>query len=129
MATIRRFEDIEGWKIAREVTREIYRVTSDGAFAKDFGLCNQIRRASVSIMSNIAEGFERDGNKEFCNFLSIAKASAGEVRSQLYVALDQNYISKAEFEMIYERTNQAGRVVAGFINYRRDSEVRGLKCK
>src|SRR6187455_1015360 len=98
MATILRFEDIDGWKMARDLTNDIYRVTSDGQFGRDFGLCNQIRKASVSIMSNIAEGFERDGNKEFCNFLSIAKGSAGEVRSQLYVALDQNYITESQFD-------------------------------
>ena len=83
MATIKRFEDIEGWKMARELTKEIYRVSSSGNFSRDYGLCNQIRKASVSIMSNIAEGFERGGNKEFCNFLSIAKGSAAEVRAQL----------------------------------------------
>jgi four helix bundle protein len=129
VATITRFEDIQAWKIARELTKEIYRVSSEGAFAKDFGLCNQIRKASVSMMSNIAEGFERDGNKEFCNFLSIAKGSVGEVRSQLYVALDQNYLSQADFEMIYQKTNENGRVIAGFMNYLRDSDVRGLKFK
>ena len=88
MATIVRFEDLDAWKIARELTRDVYRVTSGEKFSRDFGLKDQIRKASVSIMSNVAEGFERDGNREFCNFLSIGKGSAGEVRSQLYVALD-----------------------------------------
>ena len=77
MATIVRFEDLEAWKIARELTREIYRVTSADKFSRDFGLGDQLRRASVSIMSNIAEGFERDGNKEFCIFLSIGKGVGG----------------------------------------------------
>ena len=104
MATIERFEDLEAWKIAREVTKEIYRVSKNDLFIRDFGLRDQICRASVSIMSNIAEGFERDGNKEFVNFLSIAKGSSGEVRSQLYVALDQNYISENEFNFIYGKT-------------------------
>ncbi len=83
MAAIKKFEDLEAWKIARELTKQIYRVSGNASFAKDFGLKNQICRASVSIMSNVAEGFERDGDKEFVNFLSIAKGSAGEVRSQL----------------------------------------------
>lgn len=129
MATILRFEDIDGWKMARELTRDVYSVTTNGNFAKDFGLCNQIRRAAVSVMSNIAEGFERDGNKEFCNFLSIAKGSAAEVRSQLYVALDQGYISENEFQTIYAKANENGRVIAGLMKYLRSSEVRGLKYK
>ncbi len=129
MATITRFEEIEAWKIARELTRDIYRITSSGAFAKDFGLCDQIRRAAVSIMSNIAEGFERDGNKEFCNFLSIAKASSGEVKSQLYIALDQNYISAEDFKAIYDRASENGRVTAGLINYLRQSDLKGIKFR
>jgi four helix bundle protein len=129
MPTIARFEDIEGWKKARELTRDIYRVTSAGEFARDFGLCNQIRRASVSIMSNIAEGFERDGNKEFGSFLSIAKGSAGEVRSQLYVALDQKYISEDEFEQIYSKADENARIIGGLMKYLRQSNIRGLKFK
>ena len=129
MATITRFEEIEAWKIARELTRDIYRITSSGAFAKDFGLCDQIRRAAVSIMSNIAEGFERDGNKEFCNFLSIAKASSGEVKSQLYIALDQNYISAEDFKAIYDRASENGRVTAGLINDLRQSDLKGIKFR
>lgn len=129
MATILRFEDIDGWKMARELTKDIYSISATGNFAKDFGLCNQIRRASVSVMSNIAEGFERDGNKEFCNFLSIAKGSVAEVRSQLYVALDQGYISENEFQAIYTKAAENGRVIAGLMKYLRSSEVRGLKYK
>jgi four helix bundle protein len=88
MAEIKRFEDIEGWKEARELVSAIYAVSSKGSFAKDSELRDQIRRAAVSVMSSIAEGFERGGDKEFSQFLSLAKASCGEVRSQLYVALD-----------------------------------------
>jgi four helix bundle protein len=97
---IRKFEDIEAWRVARCLTKEIYTITSRGEFSKDFGLREQIRRASVSIMSNIAEGFERDGNKEFKQFLSTAKGSAGEVKSQLYIALDVGFISDEEFNVL-----------------------------
>ena len=129
MATIHRFEDIEGWKIARELTKDVYTMTSTGMFSRDFGLRDQIRNASVSVMSNIAEGFERDGNKEFGNFLSIAKGSAGEVRSQLYVALDQGYISQEQFNTTYSKANDNGRVIAGLMKYLRTSDIRGLKFK
>lgn len=113
MALIERFEDIESWKKARIVVREVYRVSSIGEFARDYGLRDQIRRASVSIMSNIAEGFERDGNKEFINYLSIAKASCGEVRSQLYVVLDNGYISEADFRSIYVNLCEISRLING----------------
>ncbi|HET6271376.1 MAG TPA: four helix bundle protein [Bacteroidota bacterium] len=96
MASFRTFEEIEAWKKSRELVRAIYQATSLGAFSTDYGLRDQIRRASVSIMSNIAEGFEREGTREFVQFLSMAKASAGEVRSQLYVAPDQGYIGQMQ---------------------------------
>ena len=86
MATFKRVEDIEVWQRARVLTREIYRISNLGSFSKDFGLRDQIRRASVSIMSNIAEGFERSGSGEFAQFLSMAKGSSGEVRTQLYIS-------------------------------------------
>ena len=95
--TISRFEDIEAWKKAREVTRDIYDFTKEGAFAKDFALRDQIRRATISIMSNIAEGFERSGDREFIQFLSVAKGSCGETRAQLYAAFDQQYLTDDEF--------------------------------
>ena len=129
MAKIEKFEDLEAWKIARQVVKEIYRVSKNDLFACDFGLRDQICRAAVSVMSNIAEGFERDGNKEFINFLSIAKASSGEVRSQLFVALDQNYISEEDFKFIYAKTTENGRVIAGLINYLKQSEIKGNKFK
>lgn len=115
--------------MARELTKEIYRITSGGPFSCDFRLCNQIRDASGSIMSNITEGFDRDGNKEFCNFRSVAKASAGEVRSQLYIAMDQNYISVVEFERIYNMADETGKIIGGLMRYLRSSDVRGLKFK
>jgi four helix bundle protein len=129
MATILRFEDIDGWKRARELTKEIYRVSGNGEFARDFGLVNQIKRASVSIMSNVAEGFERSGNNEFRNFLSIAKGSAGEVRSQLYVALDQNYIFQSEFDSIYYMADETGKTIGAFMKYLRSSDIRVTKFK
>src|SRR5438445_8247510 len=101
MGKILRFEEIEAWKKARLLTRDIYQVTAKGDFARDFGLRDQIRRASVSAMSNIAEGFERDGNKEFIQFLSNAKGSTSEVRSQLYVALDAGFIDEKKFQELY----------------------------
>ena len=99
---VKYFEDLEVWILSRELTNKIYNVSSDGRFAKDFGLRDQIRRATVSIMSNIAEGYEGGGNKEFIQFLSIAKASCGEVRSQLYVATDQNYVGKKGCEQLID---------------------------
>src|SRR5215210_7381743 len=94
---IKRFEDVEGWKKARLLTRELYSVTMKGEFARDFALRDQIRRAAISVMSNIAEGFEREGNKEFRQFLSLAKGSASEIRSQLYIALDAGYLTQGDF--------------------------------
>jgi four helix bundle protein len=93
MSNIKSFEDLMAWQKARQLTKEIYNVCRNGEFQNDIGLRNQICRAAVSIMSNIAEGFERNSNRDFANFLSYAKGSAGEVRCQLFVALDQNYIS------------------------------------
>jgi four helix bundle protein len=104
MATIKRFEDIEAWKKACELTRDVYRHSKVGPFSKDFGLRDQMRRAAVSVMSNIAEGFERGGNKEFLQFLAIAKGSVGEVESQIYVALDQVYIDEDEFASLKRLT-------------------------
>jgi four helix bundle protein len=129
MATFKKFEDISAWQKSRELTREIYCVTGQGSFAKDFGLKDQIRRASVSIMSNIAEGFERSGTGEFTQFLATAKGSAGEVRSQLYVALDQGYITKATFEVLTGGATQISRMISGLMSYLRRSGVKGTKFK
>lgn len=93
MATIKHFEDIEAWQRARELTKLIYKVTRKRKFAQDYGLVNQIRRAAISVMSNIAEGFDRSGSREFIHFLTIAKGSVAELESQLYIALDNEYIN------------------------------------
>jgi len=129
MAKIERFEDLISWQKARELNRLIYQVSRNGTFAKDFGLRDQMRRASVSIMTNIAEGFERGGDKEFIQFLSNAKGSCGEVRCQLYAALDENYLSEAEFNQLEERCLEVSRLISGFMTYLRDSEFRGSKFK
>jgi len=113
MAKIKRFEELIAWQKARELTGAIYEATRQGAFAKDFGLSGQIQRAAVSIMSNIAEGFERGGRGEFHQFLSTAKASCAEVRSQLYVALDVGYLDKNTFERLMQQAEEVGRIVGG----------------
>jgi four helix bundle protein len=127
MARIEKFEDIDAWRASRDVTKLIYRITLEEPFCRDFALCNQIRRASVSVLSNIAEGFERGGNKEFIQFLTIAKGSCGEVRAQLYVALDQRYIDDETFELISGKLIETSRMLAGFIRYLQQSELRGPK--
>ena len=113
MATITRFEDLDAWKVARELVGDVYRVTSNERFARDFGLKDQIRRASVSIMSNIAEGFERGSSAEFHHFLTIAKASCAEVRSQLYLALDIGHIDQNVFAMLSGRAEEVSKIVGG----------------
>lgn len=117
MATIKRFEDIVSWKKGRELTKHVYDVTRDGPFGKDWSFQSQIRRASVSVMSNIAEGFERGGDKAFRNFLSIAKGSAAEVRSHLYVALDVGYIDQMTFDRLYALAQDASHLIGGFMKY------------
>jgi four helix bundle protein len=129
MATIKRFEDIEAWKKARELTREVYRHSMVGSFSKDFGLRGQMRRATVSIMSNIAEGFERGGTKEFIQFLSVAKGSVGEIESQLYVALDQSYIGADQFASLKSLAGLTKRLIGGLIGYLRQSGLKGVKYK
>ncbi|MBI5006916.1 MAG: four helix bundle protein [Nitrosomonadales bacterium] len=110
---ISRFEELIAWQKARELAAAIYRLTSQGAFSKDFGLKDQIQRAAVSVMSNIAEGFERGGSAEFHQFLLIAKASCAELRAQLYVALDVGYIDQAAFEKTFEQAEEVARLVGG----------------
>ena len=109
------FEELIAWQRARKLAKEIYRLTSTGAFAKDFGLRDQIRRAAVSIMSNIAEGYERGGRAEFHQFLVIAKGSCGEVRSQLYVANDVGYLDEPNFLPIKQNTEELSKIIAGLM--------------
>jgi four helix bundle protein len=124
---VKNFEDLEIWKDARALTREIYQLTRDSKFSKDFALRDQIRRAAVSIMSNIAEGFERGGNQEFVQFLYIAKASCGEVRSQLYVALDQGYATSNDSEKLLQLFRRLSGMISNLITYLRESDMKGEK--
>ena len=125
MARIQRFEDIEAWKKSRALTKQIYDASKIGQFARDFGLKDQMQRASVSTMSNIAEGFERGGDQEFIQHLAMAKGSCGELRSQLYVALDQGYLSQATIKGLY--AEEINRMIAGFMSYLEKSPLRGAR--
>ena len=117
--TIARFEDIDSWKQARQLTALVYGATNPGSFRRDFALCDQMRRASVSIMSNIAEGFARHGKADFARFLEIARASAVELRSQLYIALDLGYIKPEQFADFFQRSESIEKLICGFIVYLR----------
>jgi four helix bundle protein len=119
MPTITRFEDIRAWQAARDLTRRIYQISNQGPFARDFGLRNQMRRAAVSITSNIAERFESDAQAQFIRFLGHAKASSGEVRAQLYVALDVGYITGEEFRILFDLTDKSSHQLSAFIAYLR----------
>jgi four helix bundle protein len=127
MATFKRFEDIEAWQKARELTRQIYNATAQGAFGRDFALRDQLRRACVSVMSNIAEGHGRGGNKEFIQYLSMAIGSANEVCAQLYVALDQEYVSESDFHVLTTLAQETARLTAGLARYLRESDLKGSK--
>jgi four helix bundle protein len=113
LSRVERFEDLIAWQKARELTRAIYQVTRHGTFASDYGLARQIQRAAVSIMSNIAEGFERGGRGEFHQFLSTAKASCAEVRSDLYVALDVGYLDHTAFSQLLVKAEEVAKIVGG----------------
>ena len=117
MAAIGRFEDIQAWQRARILAKEVYSVSNSGAFSKDFGLRDQIRRAAVSIMLNIAEGFARKTDREFTQFLVIAHGSAAEVQAALYVALDQGYVSEFQFDGIYNLADETSKMIMGFTAY------------
>jgi len=121
------FEDLDIWKEARRLTKEIYRLTSGPKFSKDFSLRGQVQSAAVSVMSNIAEGFERGGNQEFGQFLYIAKGSCGEVRSQLYVAVDQGYVSAKESEELMNSLKRLSSMIGSLINYLKRSGMKGAK--
>lgn len=110
------FEELEVWQEARVLTARIYKLSGSGKFAKDFGLSGQIRKAAVSVMSNIAEGFARSSNKEFMYFLFVARGSLAEVNSQLYVAKDIEYINDDEFKEISDRIKQLSKRITTFIN-------------
>jgi four helix bundle protein len=127
VATIKRFEDLEVWQLARTLCNEIHLIINSGDFSKDYKLRDQVNGSTGSIMDNIAEGFERDGRKEFIQFLSYAKGSAGEARSQLYRALDRNYISKEKFDDLYKEITTISKMLNGFMSYLRNSEVKGTK--
>ena len=119
MATFKRFEEIEAWKKAREVTKLVYSITNSDRFAKDFCLRDQIRRASVSVMANIAEGHGRRTGVEFANFLNMARGSATEVQSHLYVALDLKYVDKSEFDRMYEMLEEISKMTISLSRYLR----------
>jgi four helix bundle protein len=117
MAKVERFEDLKVWQAARDIVNAVYRASSTGAFSKDYALRDQIRRAAVSIPSNIAEGFSRHSNKEFVQFLFIAKGSTAEVQSQLYAALDQHYISQEAFDKMYQELEVVAKQLSRLITY------------
>ncbi|MBN2484450.1 MAG: four helix bundle protein [Bacteroidales bacterium] len=130
MATIENFEDIVVWQKARELDKEIFLLMKDSiAYLKDFALVDQTKRSCGSIMDNIAEGFERGGNKEFIQFLYISKGSSGELRSQLYRALDRGYINKDTFNKLYSQTKEISKLLSGFIKYLKESDMKGEKFK
>ena len=117
MGRIERFEDIDCWKEARQLVKLVYSLTKKGSFSMDRGLRDQIQRAAISIMSNIAEGFESQGNREFVQFLFYAKRSSGEVRAQLYAALDLGYINEVESKETNELAIKVSKMLSSFISY------------
>jgi four helix bundle protein len=126
---VTRFEDLEIWQEAREICKLVYRITSSGPFEHDFKFRDQIRASSGSAMDNIAEGFERDGNKEFIQFLYISKGSCGEVQSQSYRAYDVKYIDKITLDELLEKAKQLNRKISSLIAYLKGNELKGLKYK
>ena len=130
MATITRFEDLEIWQLARELANEIFETYSRSQeFSKDYKLKDQINGSSGSVMDNIAEGFERSGRNEFINFLTFSKGSTGEIKSQLYRALDRKYISAEKFEILYQKADLISKKDGAFINYLNSSNHKGNKFK
>ncbi len=129
MATIKRFEDLDVWKDARKLADELFKIIISNESIRDFKYKDQLSGSSGSIMDNIAEGFEGNGNREFIQFLSIAKGSCGEVRSQLHRAYDRNYITKDQFDSLLIQTRGIGKNLGGFISYLSSSNYRGSKYK
>ncbi len=124
MATVEKFEDLEVWQLARALASKIYRVTRTGDFSQDYGLKDQIRRATVSIVSNVAEGFDRKSNNQFVQFLEIASGSASEVKAQLYIAFDVGYISKVTFEELFGEAQRVGQMLTKLMQYLRTASNR-----
>lgn len=129
MSKIDRIEDILVWQKAKSLTVEIYKASNQGSFARDFGLRDQIRRAAVSIPSNIAEGFGRGGNKEFLHFLSIAKGSLYELKTQLIIANEIGYLDNEIFIKISNDSDEVGKMLTSFMNYLSNSDIKGIKYK
>lgn len=117
MATIEKFEELEVWKLSMELCTEIYKLTNTELFSRDFGLKDQIRRCSVSVPSNISEGYERDGKNQFLYFLAIAKGSCGELRTQLKIAYNLNYLGNEDYEALNEKCLSTSKQIKGFIKY------------
>lgn len=122
MAKFSKFEEIQAWQKAKDVTLQIYELTNEEKFGRDFGLKDQIRRASVSIMANIAEGHGRRTNSEFANFLNIARGSVAEVQSHLHIALGLNYINQKQFEELYQTLTEISRMLLSLAQYLRSAE-------
>jgi len=129
MAVFKSFEEIEARQQARELTKLVCAASGTGTFERDFGLRDQVRTASVSIMSNTAEDNGRGGNKEFIQFLSVARGSAGEVNARLCVALDQGYVTQEEFERLREKAVRTGSVISGLIRYRQSAKLQGSELR
>jgi four helix bundle protein len=127
MPTVQRFEDLRIWQEARQLVRDIYRLTKSGQIEKDYGLKTQLQRAAVSVVSNIAEGFERGSNKEFNQYLYQSKASCGEVRSQFYLAYDLEYIQKENLDGFVFQTEKLAGEICAFIKYLKKSPLKGKK--
>ena len=127
MAKVERFEDLEIWQLAREIGNKVHQIFETTSLGNNYALRNQMDKSSGSIMDNISEGFERNGNREFIQFLSIAKASCGELRSQLYRVLDRNHIDEDSFELLAEMVLLESKKISAFINYLSRSEYKGSK--
>jgi four helix bundle protein len=124
---VKKVEDLLVWSSARRITHLIYRITSRPEMRSDFDLCRQMRRAAVSIISNIAEGFERNGNREFLQALTVAKGSCGELKSQLCIAADLNYLGQEEFRQLSHSCSELSRMLAGLIKHLKRSQFKGWK--